>query len=178
MEPTKRSVVGVTARIFDPLGVLSPVTIMFKMFFQRLCEEQVGWDEPLPTDLKMEWDRLSQAFNGPTTSMSIAHCYDTEEFNVARLVGFCDASSKAYAAVVYLRYESEHGARSTFVAAKTRVAPLGTTTIPRLELMSALLLARLITSVQQAIEMELTLDKPLCFTDSQVALCWIRGRSQ
>ena len=61
----------------------------------------------------MEWERLAKRFDEPTTTvMSIARCYNTEEFDVVRLVGFCDASSKAYAAVVYLRYESEQGARS------------------------------------------------------------------
>ena len=44
--------------------------------------------------------------------------------------------------------------------------------------MSALLLAKLITSVKQAIEMEIALDEPLCFSDSRVSLYWIRGRSQ
>ena len=37
-EPTKRSVVSISAKFFDPLGVVSPVTILFKMFCQQLCE--------------------------------------------------------------------------------------------------------------------------------------------
>ena len=41
-EPTKRNVVSMTARFFDPLGIVSPVTVLFKMFFQRLCESGVG----------------------------------------------------------------------------------------------------------------------------------------
>ena len=35
-EPTKRSVVSATAKFFDPLGVISPVTVLFKMFAQQL----------------------------------------------------------------------------------------------------------------------------------------------
>ena len=58
-EPTKRNVVSMTAQFFDPLSVVSPVTILFKMFFQRLCEARVGWDAPLTVDLLREWDQLS-----------------------------------------------------------------------------------------------------------------------
>ena len=57
-EPTRRNVVSVTARFFDPLGVVSPVTILFKMLFQRPCEARVGWDAPLTGDLPREWNQL------------------------------------------------------------------------------------------------------------------------
>ena len=36
-EPTKRSVVSISARFFDPLGIISPVTVLFKIFCQKLC---------------------------------------------------------------------------------------------------------------------------------------------
>lgn len=91
----------------------------------------------------------------------------------AKLIGFCDASAKAYTAVVYLRLESvEKGVYVRFLATKTRVAPVGG---PRLELMSALLLSRLIVSIRVALESELSLNEPECYTDSKVALYWIRG---
>lgn len=41
-EPTKRSVISVAAIFFNPLGVVSPVTILFKMFCQHLCKAKVG----------------------------------------------------------------------------------------------------------------------------------------
>ena len=54
----------------------------------------------MPAELKREWERLAKTFDGPTTPvLSIARSYNMEEFDVARLIGFCDASSKAYAAV-------------------------------------------------------------------------------
>jgi hypothetical protein len=57
-EPTKRNVVSMTARFFDPLGIVSPVTVLFKMFFQQLCEVKLGWDDPLKGGLLKEWNRL------------------------------------------------------------------------------------------------------------------------
>ena len=61
-----------------------------------------------------------------------------------RLPGFSDTSKTGYAAVVYLVLETHDGVTVRFVASKSRVAPLRELTIPRLELLSALLLARLI----------------------------------
>ena len=58
LEPTKRNAVSVTAKFFDPLGVVSPVTILFKIFCQQLCEVKVAWDEPLTGSLLARWDRL------------------------------------------------------------------------------------------------------------------------
>lgn len=179
-EPTKRNVVSMAARFFDPLGVVSPVTILFKIFFQHLCKAGVTWDEPLMGDLLKEWTRLLSALGGPE-SLVIPRCYLSECLDPPssfRLVGFCDASARAYAAVVYLRLESEDQVCVRFLAAKTRVSPLGGVTIPRLELLSALLLSKLMVSIQDALKSELRLSDPVCYTDSKVSLYWIRGCDQ
>ncbi len=68
-----------------------------------------------------------------------------------------------------------HEVSVQFLAAKTRVTPVVGTTIPRLELLSALLLSKLMSSVHAALEQELNLSDPLCFSDSKVALFWIQG---
>jgi hypothetical protein len=59
-----------------------------------------------------------------------------------------------------------------------RVEPLKKVTIPRLELLSALLLARLISTVHHAFEPDIRLDGITCHTVSQVALFWITGRDK
>ena len=68
-----------------------------------------------------------------------------------------------------------HQVNVQFVAAKTRVTPVGGATIPRLELLSALILSKLMDSIRAAMEPELQLGDPVCFSDSMVALFWIRG---
>ena len=177
-DPTKRSVVSATARFFDPFGVVSPVTILFKMFAQQLCVAGVGWDEFLTGDLLKKWKQLlAMMKDAPTISFS--RCFYRDplcSIQSAKLVGFCDASSRAYAAVVYLKVVSDtHQVNIRFVAAKTRVTPTNGSTIPRLELLSALLLSKLIDSVHSALQQELQLTDPTCFTDSKVALFWIQG---
>lgn len=52
---TKRSALSRIAQIFDPLGWLAPVTIVGKIFIQRLWKAQIGWDDPLPPSLANEW---------------------------------------------------------------------------------------------------------------------------
>ena len=171
MEPTKRHNVGIATRFYDPLGFVSPITVKFKMLFQELCSAKVNWDEPLLGDLLYKWRSLVSNFQ----AISIPRCYlSSSEDTTNQLIGFCDASANAYAAVVYLRRGTGEGSVS-FVAAKTKVSPVGNKqTIPRLELLSALLLARLIVTVSIALRSEVLLEKPVYFTDSKIAMYWIK----
>ena len=55
---TKRSILKISAKIFDPLGLTSPITIQFKLLFQIICTNKFNWDDPLPNDLLKEWINL------------------------------------------------------------------------------------------------------------------------
>ena len=94
------------------------------------------------------------------------------------LIGFCDVSHQAYAAVVYLRVETSSGYYARFVAAKTRVSPLQDRSVPRLELLRALLVSRLVTNITSALNAQLELNPPTLFTDSKIALFWIQGHDK
>lgn len=177
LDPTKRAIVSLVGKFYDPLGLLSPVVILFKIFLQELCEAKLGWDQPLTGRLLQRWHYLSSSLR-ECRPFYTPRCYldGVGEQDVCySLCGFCDASLKAYAAVIYLVIETPDGCHIRFVASKTRVSPLKTQTIPRLELLSALLLSRLTVSVTQALDSELQLSEPRCFADSTVALYWIRG---
>ena len=176
LKATKRQIVGVTARLYDPLGFMSPVIVKLKMFFQELCASKVEWDEPLSGQLLIKWNSLLSGFKGVVTS--IPRCYVwsvTEEASRCSFHGFCDASLGAYAAVVYVKIETPCGITTSFVASKTRVAPVSKQTIPRLQLLSALLLANLITTVTDALKDDMPTDSVTYYTDSKVSLCWIKG---
>jgi len=176
MEPTKRHIVGVGCKFYDPLGFISPITVQFKMLFQDLCLSKIDWDQPLAGELLRKWRSLVAGFH--SVMVTIPRCYSwslSKSSGKYSLFGFCDASSRAYAAVVYMRVETDVGSSVEFVASKTRVSPVERQTIPRLELLSALLLAHLMTSVLTALEHEITFSSTTCFTDSKVALYWIRG---
>ena len=53
-------VLATTASIFDPLGLLSPAVIAYKIFLQKLWPDKLQWDELLPAHLQQEWNQLLQ----------------------------------------------------------------------------------------------------------------------
>ena len=107
-------------------------------------------------------------------SITVPRCVVTKQVSYS-LVGFCDASAKAYAAAIYLRTEEETHSGAHILTSKTRVAPSSNLTIPRLELLSALLLAKLVTAVKTALEAEAFSPKIVCYSDSMATLYWIKG---
>ena len=90
-----------------------------------------------------------------------------------QLHGFSDASERAYAAVVYVRSTYSDGqVEVRLVASKTRVAPIKRQTIPRLELLGALILARLVNKLKTSLGTE---SPTVLWTDSMTTLCWIKN---
>ena len=77
---------------------------------------------------------------------------------------------------MYLHTEYEDGqVRMCLVSSKTRVAPLKTQTIPRLELLGATILARLVSHVCKTPNLDHT---HYCWTDSLTVLCWLKNNKQ
>ena len=180
LEPTKRNVVSLIGRFYDPLGFIAPIVVRYKVFMQTLCEAKIGWDETVPEPLLDQWKKLVASLTESKT-MTISRCYLDGVNDVVssyQLCGYCDASLSAYAAVVYLLIETEERAHKKFVVAKTRVSPLKKQSVPRLELLSTVLLARLMATVKTSLSSELEISTCHCFTDSQVALGWIRNEEK
>ncbi|XP_050024017.2 uncharacterized protein [Dermacentor andersoni] len=174
----KRFVLQVSARIFDPFGFISPTTLCVKVMFQKLWELGIGWDDPLPETLQPEWDcwcRELPCIEGVSIPRLIAADFgndDTEK--VVHL--FCDASPKAYGAVAYIVTKSPFGLTNvSLVMAKSRVAPLKRLSLPRLELMGALIGARLCHYVAKALDLKNV--ATILWTDSTVAMYWIKGNA-
>ena len=171
---TKRSLVSVSYSIYDVLGVLSPMIFALKVLFQRACKEGGGWDDPLSTNILDEWNRWVAGAER-CSIFEIPRCYDlrlADKDSVLMLIGFSDASKKGFAAAVYLRVESREGVSVNLIASKTRVAPLQEQTIPRLELLGALILSRLMKRIRDIFQHTVHIEKEYCFTDSAVALHW------
>jgi len=57
--PTKRSLLKVSAKVFDPLGLLSPFTIHAKILFQKLCSLKKDWDKTLEGEALRQWKYLT-----------------------------------------------------------------------------------------------------------------------
>ena len=146
LPPMKRSLLRISAKTFDPLGLLSPFSIRIKMMFQKLCLRKKKWDENLEGEHLHTWNHLGKEFN-ELNRIKVPRCYVLPQLLVLchELHGFSDASEKAYAAVVYLRtvYDDGKTINTNVIASKNHVAPLKKQTIPRLELLGATILAPL-----------------------------------
>ena len=175
---TKRSVLKISAKIFDPLGVLSPFVIKLKSFFQQLCVEKVDWDKDLQGQLRLKYRSLLSELNEITDISFPRYLFQDEKVVSVQLHGFSDASETAFASVVYLRVEYEDGKIEVkFLSSKARVSPIKGQSIPRLELLGACLLAKHLDSVRQALSFEDSnrVIETTLWTDSYTVLCWIRN---
>ena len=166
---TKREVLQDLSKLFDPLGFVAPVIIRAKMLMQVLWQLKVTWDEPLPDNIQTQWKDIASELKA-ATAFSVSRCYFIARMTCPVVHCFVDASKHAYGAVVFLTQNSE----VSFVAAKTRVASLKTLTIPRLELMAALVGTRLTHFVMKTIPVPNM--SVFMWSDSQIALHWIKNK--
>ncbi|XP_046868338.1 uncharacterized protein LOC124460789 [Drosophila willistoni] len=167
---TKRQVLSDVSRIFDPLGLLAPIVVQFKILFQQLWLLDLGWDDKLPKQLADTWLKW-RADLDMLQHIQIPRLVVNDTDNI-ELHGFSDASTKAYAAVVYSRVINKDGSISTSImAAKSRVAPLKQQSLPRLELCAALLLSQLIRSIKAALRHQKVTVFAWC--DSTIVLYWL-----
>ncbi|MCP4991708.1 MAG: hypothetical protein GY928_38295, partial [Colwellia sp.] len=167
-EVTKRQCLSITAQLFDPLGVLLPVTIKSRMFLQNLWRCKVEWDQLIPQDLVETWQSLLTDLQACCT---IEYPRRVADNRVVELHAFSDASNSAYGAAVYFCCEGI----SRLVMAKAKVAPIKPVTIPKLELTALLLAARMTTFITDAYQGILEIAKVHLWCDSQIALCWLHS---
>ncbi|KAJ8962212.1 hypothetical protein NQ318_018184 [Aromia moschata] len=91
--------------------------------------------------------------------------------------GFADASEDAYGACIYIRSINDDGnVHTNLLCAKSKVSPLKTVTLPRLELMAALLLARLARIVKHSLRVKF--DRCIFWSDSMIVLGWLKRPPQ
>ncbi|KAL7289498.1 hypothetical protein TKK_0016684 [Trichogramma kaykai] len=177
---TKRKVLSCIAGMFDPSGWIAPVLISMKIFMQSLWLLTEEWDTPLPASEVKRWRAFERDWQVLATIV-IPRWTGILSGAYLELHGFADASKFAYAAVLYVRVLYHGQARVTLLASKTKVAPLKTLSIPRLELCaaaalrssSAHLLAKLASSFI-ATEDFVTVSLYL-WSDSKTTLHWLHG---
>ena len=176
---TKRALLSVIAKLFDPLGFLSPFVMHAKILFQDCWRLGIDWNDPLPQHLKtrfIEWISDCKYLR----DYHFNRCYFPDlkwtTLEQVELHAFGDASEKGFGCTIYMKIWDPHSGifRTSFVAAKSRVAPIKKVTLPRLELLAALLTARFIKFVIKALRLNSNTTY-YCWSDSKVTLSWIKG---
>lgn len=169
---TKRTVASEAAKLYDPNGFLGPVVIVGKLFIQELWRIGIDWDQSIPTDLRKRWIEFYESLS-LLEELKIPRWLGTNSKDKIELHVFVDASSVGYGAVVYVRTIRPDGEILTaLITSKTRVAPVKTLSIPRLELCAAELGGFLLEHVQFSLKLQRA--KVILWSDSMVVLHWIR----
>ena len=166
----------ISSKTYDPLGLLSPVTIRAKLLIQELWQQKLEWDELLPLTLKTKWHSIAADIQEASEN-TLPRCFFSEYVSptsTTYLHVFADSSLKAYGAVAYV----SHGHQSSLVMAKSRVAPLKELTLPQLELMAALIGARLASFVSRALKPRYPNLKVKLWSDSEIVLHWLHSNKQ
>ncbi|XP_066255176.1 uncharacterized protein [Euwallacea similis] len=169
---TKRTILSKISQIFDPLGLIGPALTKAKLIIQALWKLHIGWDQVVPNDLRQIWEEFSNELECLNEYKIDRLVIPTKTAHI-RLYGFSDSSEKAYGACIYVASEDESGSRELrLLTGKSRVAPAKKLTLPRLELLAAHLLAKLMNTVRQILDIQIS--DVRYFTDSSIVLAWLK----
>lgn len=170
---TKRQILSATQKIYDPVGFAAPITLIPKLILQQTWIQKLKWDQELPPNLSKQFDNwIKQLDILPKIEIPRWLNIDYENEDTLTLHVFCDASKQAFATCAFLRTGNKEGIQVQLVNARSRVAPIKETTIPRLELLSCLIGARLAKTILSDLKLENC--RTVFWSDSTTALGWIR----
>ncbi|XP_030586866.1 uncharacterized protein LOC115781376 [Archocentrus centrarchus] len=176
---TKRGMLSTISSVYDPLGLAGPFILRGKALFQSLCRMKLGWDETIPSKIAEQWGRWLDDLPR-LCKLQIPRCLRPTVYTVPsvtmQLHHFSDASELGYGAVSYLRLVCHNNIYCNIIMSRNRLAPVKTTTIPRLELAAAVVAVQLDLKIHQSFELPL-LDS-VFWTDSTIVLHYIRNEDK
>ena len=147
---TRRNLLSVVNGVYDPLGLVAPITIRLRAAFRDLFRSgsAIEWDTPLPPGPSQTlWLSLIQML---VCAGKITFHRNTKPHNAvgkSQLISFFDGSDFAFAATIYIRWTlSDESVQVALSCAKTRVTPLQRISTPRSGLNGAVITSRLLLS--------------------------------
>ena len=177
---TQRAVLSLFSTVFDPIVLVAPFTVRARLLLKniwRVSGQQ--WDDQLPSDIAQkitEWvidlPRLSEK--------AIPRSYFPDDVDQIELHVFGDNSQVVFSAVAFLRgrpcVATNGNPFLSFVIGKTRVAPMKSLTVPKLELQAALLAARLCAEIHQAFTRPI--NNTFLWSESTTVLQWLQSTTK
>ena len=132
---TKRNCLALLAKLWDPIGMIAPVTIKFRIDLQELWCSGYGWDDVTSEEIQRKWKENLKTMNSLLSLEFDRKLKPTNANAPPEIHGFYDAGDQAYGAVLFLRWELIDGSFVCVpVIIKAFVAPAKKKSIPRLEL--------------------------------------------
>ena len=177
--PSKRELLNIFMSIYDPLGLIGHYLMYLKILLQDVWSSGLEWDEEIQPQHRSNLTKWL-SFLPQIENISIPRCYlttfpDYKKVNV-QLHTFSDASEEGYAAVSYFRISDGNDVVVSLIGSKTRVSPLRITSVPRLELMAALLAARFADNIIKSTSIKI--DQKIFWTDSKTVVSWLRSEQR
>ena len=151
---TQRKLLSVINGIYDPLGLVTPVTIRLKVAFRNLfkCDPALNWDDPIPSADQETWYKLIEMLVKSKSIVFPRATRPPNAFGKSQMVCFFDGSDVAYASVIYVRWILDNGSVVIrLMSCKSRVTPLQRISTPRSSLNDALLASRLVLSTLRSL---------------------------
>lgn len=169
--PTKREILQTLMSIFDPLGLLQHFLIKLKILLQNVWRSHVKWDDQITNeDHQKAWFKLLPQVE----TVQVPRLYSPDlSTSTVDLHVFVEASENAYAAVAFLRIESQHQVKCALVGSKSRVAPIKYVSIPRLELQAGVLGTRFMNSIENS--QRIKINRRIIWSDSSTVISWLRS---
>ena len=126
---TIRSILSFVSSLYDPLGLAAPMILPAKRLLQKMCKENLGWDDVICSDDLVRWSEWSKDITG-LSDMKVPRCVKPKHFRKVdsfQLHYFSDASEEGYGVVSYLRIiDSQGNIACSILLGKARVPPLKT----------------------------------------------------
>ncbi|XP_061711557.1 uncharacterized protein LOC133520879 [Cydia pomonella] len=167
----KRMMLSIISQIYDPLGLLSPAVIISKILLQKLWLSRIDWDTPVPEDIKSMWNNFINTLSR-LNDLRIPRHVSGVHTGHTELHIFSDASLHAYGACAYIRtYDEGSDVTVRLLCAKSKVSPLKSLTIPKLELSGALVAAKLYKKITDSLRLVFT--KVYFWCDSTIVISWL-----
>ena len=90
---TKRGILEKIASVYDPLGVVSPMTLTGKLLYRVACDLKIAWDTQLPSELVNKWLKWESQLAASVSTARALPKY-REEVSGIDLHCFGDASGR------------------------------------------------------------------------------------
>lgn len=173
---TKRKILSIVAQCYDPLGLINAIIVKGKILIQKLWIKKLDWDTVITDpDILTEFNNFVNNLPLLATLKIPRFYFENKNISKIELHGFADASLSCYGCCIYFRAIYDDGTiSSTLISSKSRIAPVKSITLPRLELCAMLLLSKLVHKMIYIFK-KLSFHSVNLWTDSQVALCWCKG---
>ncbi|XP_022110113.1 uncharacterized protein LOC110989793 [Acanthaster planci] len=160
-------------------GLGASITIQGGALLRELTTEACSWDKPLPEEKLKELEAWRDSLQ-ELKNLHIPRTYTSKSLTKMRRTELCvfsDASTKAIAAVAYLRTLDNDGLIEVgFILGKAKLAPRSQPTTPRLELCAAVLAVEIVELILN--EIDLTPDAVNFYCDSKVVLRYIYNETK